>query len=99
MNYYFISSDDGTILESEDYTNEIDLREDCQKWADQCDCEVWVIKGEHSGITCTPTEEGQIPPGALTCGRLSKSQVEQHELEIRKLAHWKLHGSLDGFTG
>lgn len=98
MNYYFINSDDGSILESGDYSPG-EVEEQCQVWADTCDCDVWVIQGQHAGIACSPAESGTIPPDAIACRRLTKSQVEQQELEHRKLIHWQLHGSLAGFGG
>ena len=104
MNYYFISSDDGSILESGEYVDKSVLIEDCQAWANACDCEVWVIKGEHSGISCLPDEEGTIPPGTPTIDNakeLGFDTVEEYQaaynLEAAKMAHWMEHGSLAGF--
>lgn len=103
MNYYFISSDDGSILESGEYTDQIELLDDCQTWANTCDCEVWVIEGQHSGISCQPAEEATIPPGALSVtlddakelGYASKEEyVKAYNAEAAKLAHWKKYGSL-----
>lgn len=105
MNYYFINSEDGQILESSEYTNRKKIVEDCQVWANDINCEVWVIKGEHSGVSCEPAEEATIPSGNPTIDdakELGFSTFEDYKkayaIEAAKLEHWKKHGTLAGFT-
>ena len=45
--YYIVAADNGQIIERWDYFEMADLK----KLAEECECDVWVIEGEHSGIT------------------------------------------------
>ena len=45
---FYIMSDDGQLIERQDACpSEDDLRE----LAYECECNLWVIRGEHAGIT------------------------------------------------
>lgn len=61
MNYYAVSSETGQIVES-GYFYPQDVQEWAQALADELGEEVWVIAGEHSGITVTP----RVPVEAVT---------------------------------
>lgn len=53
MNYYAVSSETGQIVESGDFYPQ-DVEEWAQALANDLGEEVWVIAGEHSGITVSP---------------------------------------------
>ena len=61
---FYIMSDDGQLIECQDERpSEDDLRE----LAYECECNLWVIRGEHAGITYErPDEDGRDQFGSAT---------------------------------
>ena len=61
---FYIMSDDGQLIECQDERpSEDDLRE----LAYECECNLWVINGEHAGITYErPDEDDRDQFGSAT---------------------------------
>lgn len=79
-NYYAVSSETGQIVESADlYPSEV------QGWAqdlaDELGEEIWVIEGQHTGITVTPEPDIQ-DEDELTEGE--RHFLNKVDLEIQK---------------
>ena len=45
---FYIMSDDGQLIERQD---ECPSADDLRELAEECECDLWVIRGEHAGIT------------------------------------------------
>jgi len=45
---FYIMSDDGELIES---VERCPTTDELAELADECDCDLWVIRGEHAGIT------------------------------------------------
>ena len=84
MDYYFIG--DGTILESGYYTDNDELRRAAQDLADDLQCAVYVLKGEHTGIEAQPSD----PRDLMTTDEIDQATEDTRAYmgELDKLARW-----------
>ena len=82
-NYYAINSETGEIVES-NYLNTSEVEEWAQDIANEIDATVWVIKGEHSGITVQP-ESSEVEHHIPRDGTWDTRKND----ELAKLAAWK----------
>ena len=85
-NYYFIA--DGTIVESGYYNPSelVDIEETAQELANDHDCHVYVIRGEHAGIEASP----QDPRDAMMIDEIDQAteDAQAYVADLDKLARW-----------
>lgn len=76
--YYFISNN-GQLLECIQAGGE-HIKQVAQEWADETGGDIYVIEGEHSGITASPKDEKSE----------GTEKLEDHVADLKKLEKWRL---------